>query len=90
MMREITVRKKMVFACISAVVLFVAAVELLAMMRAHKLFFVVAAVFAGIGLFVYATALKCPHCGARAFSRRWLALLYIPRTCAHCDREFYD
>ncbi|MBS0521392.1 MAG: hypothetical protein JSR90_22025 [Proteobacteria bacterium] len=89
-MREITVRKKMVFAYISAAALFVAAVEILAMVEAHGLYFLGAAVLAGVGLFIYATSLKCPHCHARAFSRRWLALFYIPKTCAHCDREFFD
>ncbi|WP_085934836.1 hypothetical protein [Enhydrobacter aerosaccus] len=87
---EMTVRKKMVIAYAAAIVLFVAAVQLISFVGAHKGFVLAAAIAVGIGLFVYATGLKCPHCHARAFSRRWLALFYIPKTCAHCDREFYD
>ena len=51
---------------------------------------VLAVLIAAGGLFAYATGLKCPHCHAKAFSRRWLALLYIPKACATCDREFFD
>ncbi len=89
-MQGMTVRKKLVFAYIATVILFIAAVQLLSFVGAHKAFFLVAAVFAGVGLFAYATSLKCPHCHAKAFSRRWLALFYIPKTCASCDREFFD
>lgn len=90
MLGEITVRKKMVFAYVSAVILFIAAAKILSMVQAHVMYFLAVALVFALGLFIYATGLKCPHCGARAFSRRWLALFYIPRTCAHCDREFYD
>jgi hypothetical protein len=89
-MGEMTVRKKMVIAYAAAVLFFVAAVELLSSAGAHKAFFLVAALIVAGALFAYATRLKCPHCHAKAFSRRWLALFYVPKTCASCDREFFD
>jgi len=89
-MREITVRKKMVFAYIAAALLFVVAIKSLSFVGAHKAFSLLAALVVAIGLFAYASMLKCPHCFERAFKRRWLALFYVPKTCAHCDREFFD
>jgi hypothetical protein len=68
----------------------IAALKLLSIIDAHKAFFLAAVLVAGGALFVYASSLKCPHCHARAFSRRRLALFYIPKTCANCDREFFD
>jgi hypothetical protein len=89
-MGGMTVRRKLVIAYVAATAAFFAAIELISFVGAHKAFLLVAAVIAAGGLFAYATSLKCPHCRGRAFSRRWLALLYIPKTCASCDREFFD
>lgn len=89
-MGEMTVRKKLVIAYISAVIVFVAAMKFLSVAHVRWVFFAIAAILIGGCLYAYAGRLKCPHCHARAFKRRWLALLYVPRTCATCDREFYD
>jgi hypothetical protein len=89
-MHGMTVRKRLAIAYVAAAIVFVAAIKLVSLVGAPKIFVLVAAVAAGIGLFAYATGLKCPHCRGKAFSRRWLALFYVPRTCATCDREFFD
>lgn len=89
-MDGMTVRKKVAIAYVAAAMLFVAAIKLISLVGAPKIFVLVAAVTVGIGLFAYATGLKCPHCRGKAFSRRWLALFYVPKTCATCDREFFD
>ncbi len=86
-----TVRKKLAIAYIAAAIIFLTAIKLISLAGVHKAFFVVgAAAVVVAGLFAYATVLKCPHCHGKAFSRRWLALFYVPRTCATCDREFFD
>jgi hypothetical protein len=89
-MGEMTVRKKLVIAYISAVIAFVVVMRSLSLARVHWAFFWIAAALVATALFAYVTRLKCPHCHARAFKRRWLVLFYAPATCANCDREFYD
>jgi hypothetical protein len=89
-MHGMTVRKRLAIAYVAAAVVFVAAIKLVSLVDAPKIFVLVAAFAVGIGLFAYATGLKCPHCRGKAFSRRWLALFYVPTTCATCDREFFD
>jgi fatty acid desaturase len=89
-MDGMTVRKKLAIAYVAAALVFVAAVKLVSLAGAPRILVLVAAVAVGVALFAYATALKCPHCHGKAFSRRWLALCYLPRTCATCDREFFD
>jgi hypothetical protein len=88
-MRELSVRKKMLIAFVIAAAALIAAIKLLSPLVAHRAELLGAIVVIVGGLFVYASRLKCPHCHGRAFSRRWLMLAYIPRTCATCDRDLF-
>lgn len=88
-MRLMTVRTKMVLAYIVAACALIAAIKLLSPVVSHKAYFFTALAAIGIGLFVYASRLKCPHCNSRAFSLRWLMLAYIPKNCASCDRDLF-
>ncbi|MFI5002425.1 MAG: hypothetical protein ACHQK9_21280 [Reyranellales bacterium] len=83
-------RTRLVVAYLAAAVVFLAAIQLLRVFDAHWSYFAAAAFVISAGFFGYVTDLKCPNCNAKAFSRRWLAVAYIPKTCASCDRDFAD
>lgn len=84
-----TVRKKMVMAYIAALIFFVIAIKLVTALGAIKLFYVLAAVTAVAGVLAYAATLKCPHCQGRPFSIALVPLLYLPPSCATCDRDLF-
>jgi hypothetical protein len=84
------VRLKLAIAYVVAAAVFVASAGFLLQREAHGGFFVVAGCLVAVGFLLYVTGLKCPHCHAKAFSTRWLAMLVIPRTCANCDRDFAE
>ena len=82
------VRLKLAAGYLAAGGLFIAEVIYLNERDAHWTRHAAAAVVIGAIFAGYVTLLKCPHCKGKAFSRRWLVMPHIPRTCATCDRDF--
>lgn len=85
-----TVRTKAILAYVAAAALLVAALKHLSRIGAPSFAFLIAVLAVGAVFVAYARSLRCPNCHRPAFSTRWLALLYVPRTCASCDRDLAD
>ena len=85
-----SIRGKAFAAWVAAAILLAGCWTLLSRSHATSYFYVLLGLAVAVGLLAYVTGLRCPNCNGRAFSRRWLVVLYIPATCATCDREFSD
>jgi len=85
-----TVQGKVIWAYAGVAVALVAAFTAVIRFGVHRGLIPIACLAVAAGFLIYVTLLRCPHCGRRAFLRRWLLVFYVPSTCAHCDREFFD
>jgi uncharacterized membrane protein len=85
-----TVRSKVIWAYVGAAVALVVALIAVTKLGVHRAFVPISCCAVAAGFMLYVAKLRCPHCGNRAFAFRWLLAFYVPSTCNHCDREFYD